>query len=441
MAIIKWLHVSDLHLNIDGVENRRLRKKLIEYLQNLTIQCDYVFCTGDLRYAPKGEYAQDTVEVLKNICDAVNVPLECLFITPGNHDVDRDIEGRDDAIRSEWYTGENAVKKYNPATGIINPENLKLIMAGTDTYRKVIQQIFDAQSQALTSEILAFGPHTLLKTGNLNVIELDSTLVYTAHQYSNLIIGTGYLQKALECCNQKNVTIILTHYSFDFLDRKEQEIVTALFRDYNVRLWLSGHEHNNLFRKQRDWFYEFQCGNLLLEDGARTCILVGQLNTETLDGHIKAHAWFSPDGWGTYPFVCPDTDDPSTYYFSLKDQKSLSIPCEGVSRKALRDKIIPILEENQSIFRSYGPTDENRNVTRSELPAMWETVLTEKIIPNSLAIIEMLESNQELLLEPEKCILRKYKLHILGLQKNHAEAKSFILDAPRFPNEIFTILS
>ena len=34
MAIIKWLHVSDLHLNIDGVENRRLRKKLIEYLQN-----------------------------------------------------------------------------------------------------------------------------------------------------------------------------------------------------------------------------------------------------------------------------------------------------------------------------------------------------------------------------------------------------------------------
>lgn len=26
MAIIKWLHVSDLHLNIDGVENRRLRK-------------------------------------------------------------------------------------------------------------------------------------------------------------------------------------------------------------------------------------------------------------------------------------------------------------------------------------------------------------------------------------------------------------------------------
>ena len=441
MEIIKWLHVSDLHLNIDGVENRRLRKKLIEYLQNLSVQCDYVFCTGDLRYAPMGEYAQDTFEVLENICNAVGVPMGCLFVTPGNHDVDRDIRGRDDAIRSEWLNGENAVKKYNPAIGTINPEKLKLIMSGTDAYRKVIRQVFDAQSQALTDEVFQFGPHTLLRTENLNVIELDSTLAYTTNQYSDLIIGTDYLQKALERCNPKNVTIVLTHYSFDFLDRKEQEIVAALFRDYNVRLWLSGHEHNNLFRKQRDWFYEFQCGNLLLEEGARTCILVGQLNTETLDGQVKAHAWFSPDGWATYPFVCPSTDDPSTYYFTLKDKTSLIIPSKETSRKVLRDKIMPILEENQSIFRSYGPTDENRSITRSELPVIWETVLREKIIPNSLSIIEMLEGQQEFLSDSEKCILHKYKLHILGLQENHSETKGFILDAPRFPNEIFTILS
>lgn len=441
MAIIKWLHVSDLHLNKDGVENRRLRRKLIEYLQNLSIQCDYVFCTGDLRYAPMGEYAQDTIEVLENICNAVGVPIGCLFVTPGNHDVDRNINGRDDAIRSEWFNGDNAVKKYNPDIGIIAPEKLKIIMSGTESYRKVIQQVFDAQSQALTGEVYQFGPHILLRTENLNVIELDSTLVYTTNQHSGLIVGTDYLQKALESCNQKNVTIVVTHYSFDYLDRKEQGIVAALFRDYNVRLWLSGHEHNNLFRKQRDWFYEFQCGNLLLEEGARTCILMGQLNTETLEGQVKAHAWFSPDGWATYPFVCPGTDDPSTYYFNLEDKTSVANFLKETSRRALRNKIMPILEENQSIFGSYGPTDENRSIMRGELPAMWETVLREKIIPNSLSIIEMLEGQQELLLDSEKCILQKYKLHILGLQKNHSEANSFVLDAPRFPNEIFTILS
>lgn len=43
MAIIKWLHVSDLHLNKIGVENIRLRKKLIDYLYSLSIKCDYVF--------------------------------------------------------------------------------------------------------------------------------------------------------------------------------------------------------------------------------------------------------------------------------------------------------------------------------------------------------------------------------------------------------------
>ncbi len=441
MEIIRWLHISDLHLNKDGVENRRLRRKFIEYLQNLSIQCDYVFCTGDLRYAPMGEYAQDTKEVLENVCNAVGVPLGCLFITPGNHDVDRNISGRDDAIRSVWFNGDNAVKKYNPDKGIIAPEKLKVIMSGTESYRKVIQQVLDAQSKVLTGEVFQFGPHTLLRTENLNVIELDSTLVYTTNQYSDLIIGTDYLQKALEGCNQKNVTIVVTHYSFDYLDRKEQGIVTALFRDYNVRLWLSGHEHNNLFRKQRDWFYEFQCGNLLLEESARTCILTGQLNTETLDGKIKAHAWFSPDGWATYPFVCPGTEDPSTYYFDLEDKTSIAISLKETSRRALRNKIMPILEENQSIFHIYGPTDENRNIMRGELPAMWETVLRERIIPNSLSIIEMLEGQQELLLDSEKRILQKYKLHILGLQKNHSEANSFVLDAPRFPSEIFTILS
>lgn len=65
MAIIKWLHVSDLHLNIDGVENRRLRKKLIEYLQNLSIQCGYIFCTGDLRYAPMGNMLKIRLRYLK----------------------------------------------------------------------------------------------------------------------------------------------------------------------------------------------------------------------------------------------------------------------------------------------------------------------------------------------------------------------------------------
>lgn len=30
---IKWLHVSDIHLNKQDVDTRRMRKKLLEYLK------------------------------------------------------------------------------------------------------------------------------------------------------------------------------------------------------------------------------------------------------------------------------------------------------------------------------------------------------------------------------------------------------------------------
>lgn len=438
MPVVKWLHISDIHLNKDGVENRRLQKKLIDYLEKLSIQCNYVFCTGDLRYAPMGPFAENTVEVLRSICAAVGVPIENLFITPGNHDIDRDMSGRDDAIRDEWFNAEP--KKYDPTIGTISLNNLNSIMAGAKEFNAILDELFYSQVQDLPRNTEKFGPHTLYKTEFFNIIGLDSTLVYTKEQYSNLIIGTGYLQKALEKCDPEKTIIVITHYSFDYLDRREQEIVAALFRDYNVRLWLSGHEHNNLFRKQRDFFYEFQCGNLLLEKDAKTCFLMAELNTETLEGEIRVYAWFSPDGWATYPFACPDADDPSVYCFNLSNNSSVSTMPKTIARANLRKQVFPLLQENHSIYCNYGPTDDNRRIIRGEFSKMWEQMVAERIIPNGLSVIEILESQKELLTEAEIGVLQKYKMHVLGLQKNHLHSHGFTLDAPRFPNDIFTIL-
>ena len=429
MAVIRWLHISDLHLNKEGVENVRIRENLPIYLKNLPLQCDYVFCTGDLRYAPDGDYSDKTLDILENICECVEVPLERLFVSSGNHDVDRDTEGRDNAIRNEWFTGNPQSKIYDPRIGSIKQQNLDVIMSGTNAFRHTLQKIIDAKETAFSNRIFRFGPHTLYKTRDFNIIELDSTISYTQKQERDLIIGTRYLQQALDKCNKKNTILVMTHYSFDYLDRTEQEMIAALFREHNVRLWLSGHEHNNLFRKQRDWFYEFQCGNLVLESGARTCIVIGELDLETLDGQITAHAWFSPDGWAKYPFVSPGTAEPSTYHFKLADNTSLP---NIFDRKRLRKQIIPLLKANQNIYNKYGPTEENRNNMRDEMPELWDTLLRETVIPNSLKIIETLDCHSELLLDSEKSILEEYRIHILALKQNHTEPNKFVFDAPHF---------
>lgn len=438
MPTVRWLHISDLHLNRQATESRRLRRALPVYLKNLALDFNYVFCTGDLRYAPDGTFSEDTIPYLQSICDAVSVPLENLFIVPGNHDIERDTAERVAAIKDEWdCSTPKETRKYNPHKGMFQENNLQAIMQSAELYKKTIDNIRVAQKRKTENEIENFGPHSLIRCKYFNVLEVDSTIAYMNGQENDLVIGTYYLDEALEKCDASKPIIILTHYSFDYMDRDEQVQISALLREAGARLWLSGHEHNELLRTQRDYFYEFQCGNLLYEDQARACILVGEVNTETLEGTVTAHTWVSPHGWAMYHFVNPSAAQTDVYKFSLKKE---TIPNQNKTRESLRTEVVRLLRENEAIFSAYGPTETNRSNIHSECQQIWETELKTVLIPNSLEIIKLLEMNQGILLDSEKIILEKYKQHIKGLQMNHSAIGKFILDAPRFPHEILNIL-
>ena len=116
MRTVRWVHFSDLHLNQGGVETRRLRKNLPAYLRELGIYCNYAFFTGDLRYAPAGRFSENSVEQIHEICDAVHTPMDRLFLVPGNHDVDRDTPGREEAV----YRVHNAADRSNPGLSLIH---------------------------------------------------------------------------------------------------------------------------------------------------------------------------------------------------------------------------------------------------------------------------------------------------------------------------------
>ena len=123
---------------------------------------------------------------------------------------------------------------------------------------------------------------------------------------------------ALDTCDATKPTIILTHYSFDFLNQDERNEVESLLNDYHVQLWLAGHEHENLIRWQRDKFIECQCGNLVLQKGARSCFLVGELDLDTGDGEITVHAWYDGKNWEVYPFARIGSENDRIYPFRLR---------------------------------------------------------------------------------------------------------------------------
>ena len=271
---MKWLHIADLHLNDQGAESSRMRRGLVEYIKKQNMSIDYIFVAGDLRIGATGVFSSDTAEYLLQLCKVANVSPEKMFIVPGNHDVDRNNLERNAAIMRVLPPGNCKEGYYTPATGIIDNADLLSIKKGETEFIELMTQIYSN----IPNRIDAYKsnpPHFSVEADDLNVIHIDSSLVYSKNQTRDLILGTKHLSDVLATVNKNKPTIILTHYSFDFLERSEQNEVFQLLKEAGVKIWISGHEHRNLARLQRNYFHEFQCGNLIIESDTRCCFLFG----------------------------------------------------------------------------------------------------------------------------------------------------------------------
>lgn len=432
MAKIRWIHFSDLHLNKTGTETKRLRRNLVNYLERMDKKFDYAFLTGDIRYAPSGDFPTDARNQIETICSAIALPEKHLFIVPGNHDVDRECTEKDEAIE-RILNGKN---KYKSEDGIISETEINSLCKAKESFYRFIET-FDSKWFCRALLLDDTKPHYLIKTEEFNIIHLDSTLFYTKQRQRDFIVGTYQIQELLEQADNDKLTIVVSHYSFDFIEENERRELIALFNDYNVDMWMAGHEHNHLVRRQYDSFYEFQAGNLLLEEGAKTCFLVGEIDTDSGRGVVESHAWFPQGGWAVYPFLSVSGPDKSKYYFNCKSQMSEANVKN--KRDSLRREVHMLLRTNKKLFEVYGPNDNNMNDITSEKTELWEQVIKSDIIPNSIKVIELLAENRDLLTEMDNELFVEYQAHVNGFIKNH-EGNGIVFDAPKFPKDMETIL-
>ena len=75
MAVIHWIHLSDVHYNKTGTQAKLMRQKLPSYIKALSDEdkIHYLFFTGDIRYAPYGEFPVDCVDFFDRIRDSAKV--------------------------------------------------------------------------------------------------------------------------------------------------------------------------------------------------------------------------------------------------------------------------------------------------------------------------------------------------------------------------------
>ena len=165
--MINWLHISDLHLGSEGVITNMMRDELPGYLNGLGVKCDYVFCTGDIRTANVNPnfFTDDMAAYLKSICEAVQTSIDRLYIVAGNHDVDRDIDGRQDAIKKVLYKDNGY---YKPKEGIIKQEEMSVIMTGEKDFVSFLGKIYDEDRLKLYGNSKM--PHFNIETEHFNIL-------------------------------------------------------------------------------------------------------------------------------------------------------------------------------------------------------------------------------------------------------------------------------
>lgn len=321
MSVVKWIHFSDLHFNKTNINTRLLRDSIKSFLKEKNIKCDYAFFSGDLRNAPDKCFQKDSVKYLKELCEAVEVSTDRFFMVPGNHDIDRDIEKRDRAVKRILNNYGKEKGYYDPEEGKIREEDLFDIKIGQAEYLKIIEEFYQEYPERI-EKYKEIG-HFLIETEDFNIIHLDSTITYTTGQEESLVIGTDLLYSLLEKVNPHKFTIILTHYPYESLKPEEKTEICRILEQFGVQIWLSGHLHDALVQMHRKAFHEFQCGNLLTDGGAPN-VLIGQLDTETGCGEVRAYIWQKNGGWilNTYLDRMAENDK-SVYSFELRPTENM----------------------------------------------------------------------------------------------------------------------
>ena len=302
---ISWIQISDLHLNKRGAESQRIRTKLLEYLRDTHLSVDYLFVLGDLRYAPEGSFDQGIVAYIESLMETVGVSTEHLFIVPGNHDVNRANSERSNAVKGFWRKKNDQREYYNYREGVIYEDILTGAYSGLEEFRGIIDNIYKTCPERIQLYHTIDRPHFCVETEDLNIIHVNSALFYDNEHQDNLLIGRESFFNALSEIDCGKPTIVLSHYSFDYLDRIEQITLYELLTDYNAKIWLSGHSHYGVLNKYRDYLYSFQCGSLIHEQGVvKNSILIGEYRPDSRDGIVRGIDWDSTDGWKESKDIC-----------------------------------------------------------------------------------------------------------------------------------------
>lgn len=390
MGIVHWIHISDLHLNKVGTQTDAMRESLPSYLNNLARhnKVHYIFFTGDLRFAPLKTFSEDTGNYFEQLRNATGIGKEAQFIVIGNHDIDRENKPRLKAI-------EKLEKTYFDNDSVIDKKLIRALKCGRRKFFYQLNSIITEEQYNLHVDQNRL--HFLLKTKDLNIVHVDSTLTYREHKENDFLIGSYALREVLKSCDKNKPTIILSHYPPSSLEPNEEKAVLQILKSNNVQIWLAGHKHTEIIYKDLDYVYVVHSGNQTYEKGTSPGFVEGYLDTDNGQGHFIVHKWNESSGWAVYQTLsaADNTEERAKYSFVI-DRKATANEIKAERIKSPRDILCDYLNDYQGNTILTRILVKKLNMNKEQLIKLLEELQDEKY----LRVKNIKKSQWEILIRP-----------------------------------------
>lgn len=242
MSELKWLHLSDFHFGKkpDSTYQQPLvARKLIEHVITQSAKegpPDLVFITGDIANSGEpSEYALFNDHVIEPLITHFGYEFaDRIFLVPGNHDVQRDVErnfGRDEHLSLDSGNFEPTAQSLKDRSGLI--ARLK----GFITSPLANDLSAFEQEEGVYSEEFNIGDK---KVGILGIN--TSWLCRDEHDKGKLSPGVPLVRDALERSASCDLMFVLGHHPLDWYSHIHAEPIRTLFARHNV-IYLYGHMH------------------------------------------------------------------------------------------------------------------------------------------------------------------------------------------------------
>ena len=228
MRIVRWLHISDLHMReAENAQRQAVLAAMIEDIRNRSTeegQPDFLVATGDLAFSGKTSEYELVAEFLRELASSIGLSHSMIFCVPGNHDVQRNrskmcFRGARETLESESDVYGFLADDAERDTLLLRQEN----------FRRFELAFFGRQEREYTNDRLGYVSTVEVEDLRIAIVGLNSSWLSEGgfSDEGKLLVGESQVKSAIDIAKRRlpHIVLGLQHHPFDLLQRFDRRPV------------------------------------------------------------------------------------------------------------------------------------------------------------------------------------------------------------------------